>query len=90
MSLTSALNIGRSGLVANQAALEVAGNNLANVATPGYTRQSTVLRAATPIEISPGNFLGTGVRIQSIIRNIDAALEGRLNTATSDQSAAET
>jgi flagellar hook-associated protein 1 FlgK len=90
MSLTSALNIGRSGIAANQAALEVAGNNLANVATPGYTRQSSVLRAATPIEISPGNFLGTGVRIESIIRNIDIALEGRLNTATADQSAAET
>jgi len=89
MSLTSALSIGRSGLAANQAALEVAGNNLANVATPGYTRQSAVLRAATPIEVQPGRFLGTGVRLQSIIRNIDAALENRLNTATADQSAAD-
>jgi len=89
MSLTSALSIGRSGLAANQAALETAGNNLANVATPGYTRQSAVLRAASPIEAGPGTFLGTGVRVQSIIRNIDAALESRLNTATSDRSAAD-
>ena len=89
MSLTSALSIGRSGLAANQVALEVAGNNLANSATPGYTRQSAILRDAAPVEVGPGTFLGTGVRVQTIIRNIDSALEARLNTATADKEAAD-
>lgn len=88
MSLTNALQIGRSGLVANQAAVEVAGNNLANAATPGYTRQTAVLAPASPVEISPGMFVGTGVKLQSIIRNIDAALDARIRNAVGDNHAA--
>ncbi len=87
MSLTSALSIGRSGLAANQAALEVAGNNLANAANPGYTRQSPVLKAATDVRVDAGIFIGTGVRLESVIRNVDAALQGRLRAAVSDQQA---
>ena len=88
MTLNSALSVGRSGLAANQAALEVAGNNLANAATPGYTRQSVVLNAAPDIKITEGTFIGTGVQLTKIIRNIDAALEGRLRAAVGDQQAA--
>ena len=88
MSLTNALQIGRSGLVANQAALEVTGNNLANAATPGYTRQTAILKPATPVEVQPGMFVGTGVTIDSIIRNVDAALDNRIRNAIGDQEAA--
>ncbi len=88
MSLTNALQIGRSGLVANQAAVEVAGNNLANASTPGYTRQTAMLAPATPVEVSPGMFIGTGVKLQSIIRNIDAALDARIRNAVGDNHAA--
>ncbi len=88
MSLTSALSIGRSGLAANQAALEVAGNNLANASNPGYTRQSAVLAANGGVEVQQGIFIGTGVKLQQIARNVDTALESRLRAAIGDEQAA--
>ncbi len=87
MSLSGALQIGRSALVANQAALEVVGNNLANVATKGYHRQSIVLAANRDQEIQRGIFVGRGVHIQEINRQVDDALEGRIRSGVSDQSA---
>ncbi|HAW94641.1 MAG TPA: hypothetical protein DCX60_00045, partial [Phycisphaerales bacterium] len=39
MSLNGALQVGQSAIIASQAALGVAGNNMANAATPGYHRQ---------------------------------------------------
>ena len=40
--LSSALAIGASGLTANQARLEVAAHNIANVQTPNFRRQELV------------------------------------------------
>ena len=37
MGLNAALQIGRSAILSSQAAMNVAGNNMANAATPGYT-----------------------------------------------------
>ncbi len=88
MSLTGALHVGRSGLAANQAAMEVTGNNMANAATVGYTRQSAVLSPAGAIEGPPGMFIGTGVKMESIVRATDEALLTRLRSAVSDQHAA--
>lgn len=90
MSLMSALQTGRSGLMANQLALEVTGNNLANAATVGYSRQNAIAVAAPGIEVQQGVHIGTGVRIETIQRHIDEALNTRLRAAIGDQSAAET
>ncbi len=43
MSLTSAFQIGRSGIAAAQLGIQTAGNNVANAATPGYSRQVATL-----------------------------------------------
>jgi len=86
MGISGALQIGRSGLLANQSALEVAGNNLANIATPGYHRQTLVLQPTRSQEVQQGQFIGTGVQVQQIVRQIDLALEGRIRAAISDQS----
>ena len=75
MSLSSALQIGRSGILASQTALEVAGNNLANVATPGYHRQTVSLTPTQGDQISRNITLGQGVTVESITRNISEALE---------------
>ena len=90
MSLGGALQIGRSALIAHQAAIEVAGNNLANLATVGYHRQSIVLEPLRNNEIQAGIFVGRGVQIQSITRQVDAALEGRIRTNIADQSFSST
>ncbi|MHB8171465.1 MAG: flagellar basal body protein, partial [Thermincolia bacterium] len=42
------LEIGRSALQAQQRALDVTGQNIANANAPGYTRQDAVMSATTP------------------------------------------
>ncbi|MEZ6190160.1 MAG: flagellar hook-associated protein FlgK [Phycisphaerales bacterium] len=89
MGLIGSLQIGRTGLLASQAALQVVGQNLANLATDGYHRQKITLAPERSQEIGPGLFLGRGVTIQSITRVVDDALESRLRGSISDQSASE-
>jgi flagellar hook-associated protein 1 FlgK len=90
MSLIGALHVGRTGLAVSQTALEVAGNNLANAATEGYSRQTARIFSGVGTEVQPGVFLGTGVRLQNIVRQVDDALLGRLRAAVADQNAAQT
>lgn len=87
MSLSSALQIGRSGLLASQTALEVAGNNLANISTVGYHRQTVSLTPSQGDSITNNISLGQGVTLQSITRNISEALETRIRSAISDGAA---
>ena len=58
----SVLNIGTRALQANQIALQTAGNNIANVNTPGYSRQSVVLTAVEG-QFTGGGYIGKGVDV---------------------------
>lgn len=73
MSINGILNIGRSALQVNQAALQVTSNNIANVNTPGYSRQRIATETTTPFRTDAG-FVGTGVVIQGISRVYDRFL----------------
>lgn len=88
MSLNGALNIGRSAILSSQAAMTVAGNNMANAATPGYHRQRVGIIPGRPEAIGAGQFVGTGVQLGSITRQIDVALQARLRTAIGEQAGA--
>jgi len=85
MTLGNALQIGRTGLSASQAAIEVAGNNLANAATVGYHRQRIDLAPLGDQQISRNAFIGRGVQVQAIVRQVNEALEGRLRNSISGQ-----
>lgn len=85
MPLGGALQIGNSALVAHQAAIEAAGNNLANLATSGYHRQKVDLVPHRSTEFQSGLFIGRGVQINAITRQVDNALEGRIRASISDQ-----
>lgn len=87
MSLSASLQVGRSGLLASQAALQVVGNNLANVATRGYHRQEVRLAPIQGQQIDQGIFIGRGVQIASITRVVNEALEARMRTAIGNESA---
>jgi flagellar hook-associated protein 1 len=89
MSLIGALNIGRNALAVQQAALQVTTNNIANVGNPNYSRQTGQLRPGADQEIRQGIFMGTGVNLVAINRNIDNALLQRLRSAISDNTAAD-
>ena len=69
----SLLNIGARALLSNQQALATAGNNIANVNTPGFTRQSVLLRSVEG-QFSGAGYYGNGVQVESVIRNYDAFL----------------
>ncbi|MCU0648090.1 MAG: flagellar hook-associated protein FlgK [Gemmatimonadaceae bacterium] len=71
---TGLLGIGRSALMTQQRALQVVSQNIANVETPGYSRQEAVLTANTPVRFPWGN-LGTGVSIVDIARRRDQLLD---------------
>jgi flagellar hook-associated protein 1 FlgK len=90
MSLTGALNIGKSALAAQQAALQVTGNNIANAGNPNYTRQVSTLLPNKDQQIQTGIFVGTGVNLTAIQRQIDEALQGRLRGSTADAEGADT
>lgn len=83
MGLNGALQIGQSALMASQAAIQVAGNNMANAATPGYHRQVASVTPSRDERIGFNSFVGTGVRLQTISRVVDTALQARVRGAIS-------
>lgn len=89
MSLGASFNIGRSALAAYQAALSVAGQNIANVANPDYTRQTARLSAQVGGPVLSGVRPGGGVRVSQLNRHIDEALEQRLREAAGRMAAAD-
>ncbi len=70
MSLMGLFDLGRSGIYANQKALRVASNNVANVNTPGYSRQDVVIQSASPLLVN-GDYMGRGVGDVTIRRTFD-------------------
>jgi flagellar hook-associated protein 1 len=83
-SLNASLITALSGLTAAQGALEATTNNVANVNTPGYSREVPVLVASDPVVIDPLTF-GSGVTLQSIESIRDPILESQIQQETQTQ-----
>ncbi len=77
MSLFSLFDIGRSALIASQTGIAVTSNNIANVNTPGYSRQDVILEIANPVASGRG-FIGRGVTVAGIRRNYDDFIQMQL------------
>src|SRR3954468_23177795 len=90
MSLLGTLQVGKSALAVPQAALQVTGNNIANAGNADYTRQVAQISPSIDQKIQPGMFVGTGVDLTGIKRQIDEALNSRIRSSASDNSAADT
>jgi flagellar hook-associated protein 1 FlgK len=78
VSIFGVFNTGREGLLAQQRAIGVTSNNIANVNTPGYTRQRPVFVPTSPGFGPDGLPLGGGVHIDDVQRVADAALDAQL------------
>ena len=63
----SLLNVGARALLANQVALQTAGHNIANVNTPGYSRQTIQLESSGG-QLSGNGFFGKGVEVATVQR----------------------
>lgn len=66
--LSAALNIGTTGLSTNQKGIEVTGNNVANVNTPGYSKQTLKLSSTPTLQFN-GQMIGQGTVVDSISRD---------------------
>jgi flagellar hook-associated protein 1 len=80
-SLNASLATALSGLMAEQGALATTTNNVANVNTPGYSRQEPVLVSSEPVVVGPLTF-GTGVTLQSVESIRDPLLESQIQQQT--------
>ncbi|MBF0357699.1 MAG: flagellar hook-associated protein FlgK [Magnetococcales bacterium] len=74
MGLTSLLSVSKQGLFASQGNLQTISHNIANVNTPGYSRQTANLES-TPGDL--GNPIGNGVRISEVTRQYDQLIQRR-------------
>lgn len=85
------IEVARRALQAQQRSLEVAGHNIANANTPGYSRQRAILEPTRPlggmgwgVDAGAGQ-LGTGVRVAEIARQRDAFIDAQLRNALQSQ-----
>jgi len=74
------LDIGVSGLLSTQAAINTVSHNIANANTDGYSRQVTQIDTRTP-QFLGGNYIGSGAELDAIKRifDVSTALELQSN-----------
>ncbi|MDY7001583.1 MAG: flagellar basal body protein, partial [Thermodesulfobacteriota bacterium] len=82
--VNSILNIGRWALFSSQTALQITGNNIANVDTPGYSRRAVVFEEGLSIDTRCGQ-IGTGVYAKEVLRYFNEFVEEQYNTKASSQ-----
>ncbi len=77
-STFTTLEIGKSALVASRRAMDVTGHNIANAATPGYSRQRVILEPIVQrIPLSAG-VAGLGVKVTDVVRARDKFVDAVL------------
>ena len=86
--LTSTLWMAEQALLANQGALDVTSNNIANANTPGYSREQVVMSEATPTLQQNINY-GDGVVLEQVQSIRDQVLELNIAKETQQQSSAQ-
>jgi len=79
-----------NSLGAHSAAMSVAGNNVANANTPGYSRQIANLTANPAVSSLGGAGVGTGVSLVNITQARDQFVERQMPNALAAQSRSQT
>jgi flagellar hook-associated protein 1 len=79
MSINGLMNIGRTAMLTQQKAIDITGNNIANVNTPGYSRQRLNMEQNAPVRVL-NTTMSTGVTaLQKIQRFHDQFIQAQLN-----------
>ena len=86
--MTDMVGIASNAVAAYQRALGTVSNNIANVATDGYSRQTLTLQA-NPVTKVGSIYMGTGVMVDRIQRQYDAFAEANLRNSNSDLASQE-
>ena len=84
MAISPAFSIAQRALLANESALGVTSNNIANVNTPGFTRQVPEFAADVPVPLN-GVLVGTGAHIRTVRQILDPLLDRRLLASETDR-----
>ena len=86
--MTDIVSVASNAVASYQRALATVSNNIANVATEGYSRQEVVLQSNPTAKV--GNvYLGTGVMIDRVKRQYDTFAELNLRNSNSDLASQE-
>ena len=81
--MSDLLGISSSAVAAYQRALGTVSNNIANVGTEGYSRQTSNLAETAPIK-QASMYLGSGVIFDSVKRSFDVFAESNLRNSNTD------
>ena len=82
------LDIATEALSAARSGVDITGHNIANVNTPGYSRQSPVYETEDP-NLYEGLYFGTGVNTSEIVRTSDQFIENWLMQQNSSMTSSE-
>lgn len=82
MGIDAIMNNATTSLRAQRVAIEVTGENISNVNTPGYSRQRVIMQDG-PVTTHNGFPLGNGVQIASVQRIYDSAVVRQINNGNS-------
>jgi len=88
MNLFGYFSIGLQSMNAAQLGLRVAGDNIANVFTPGYARRRLDLTTGYPVPV-PGGLLDQGVQVDGLRRMEDRFLQASLQREQGRQAGSE-
>ncbi len=84
VGLNNTLNASRLSLLSQQANIDIIGHNVANVNTPGYSRQVGIVQATPPLADALG-MRGTGVATTRIMNLYDRFIGMQLNIENSNK-----
>ncbi|MES2025006.1 MAG: flagellar hook-associated protein FlgK [Pseudomonadota bacterium] len=87
--MSNLLSIAQSGLAAAQAGIATTGHNIANQATPGYSRQ-VVIQASLGGQNIGGGYIGNGTNVETVKRIYNDFLGAQIIGAQSSKSQLDT
>ncbi len=76
LSIFGGLETARQALLSHQYEINTIGHNIANVDTPGFTRQRPILATSLPLS-TPDGSIGTGVTVSTVRQMRDYFLTGQ-------------
>ena len=81
--LFSTFNTANKGLMAQQTALHTVGHNISNANTKGFSRQRVEMKADLPFHLGGVGQLGTGVKIDGVVRVVDPLINKQIRNENS-------
>ncbi len=85
LTINNIFDIANSAMTANQAAMNTAGQNVANVNTPFYNNETPILSEAPAVVGAPYTY-GTGVNLTQVQRSTNAFVQSEVNNETTQNS----